>query len=157
MGKKKGGRKGKYEEWLTDEGLIKLEGWARDGLTDEQIAVNVGISRSTLNEWKKKYPDISDTLKRGKEVVDREVENALLKSALGFHYQEEMVSNKGEVVQVTKYEKPNTTAQIFWLKNRKHPTWRDKQDIEHSGSMNVNNPYADLTTEELRRLANKNE
>ena len=78
--------KGKYEYWLTSEGLLLLEGWARDGLTDEQIAHNMGISRSTLNQWKEKYPDISDTLKKGKEVVDRQVENALLKRALGYHY-----------------------------------------------------------------------
>ena len=65
-----------------------MEGWARDGLTDEQIAKNMGISRSTLNEWKKKYSDISDTLKKGKEVVDRQVENALLKRALGYSYKE---------------------------------------------------------------------
>ena len=61
---------------MTEEGLLQLEAWARDGLTDEQIAANIGISRSTLNEWKKKYSDISDTLKRGKEVVDIQVENA---------------------------------------------------------------------------------
>ena len=52
--------KGKYKYWLTPEGLLKLEGWTRDGLTEEQIAGNMGISRSTLNEWKKLYPDISD-------------------------------------------------------------------------------------------------
>ena len=61
----------------TEEGLLQLEAWARNGLTDEQIAANIGISRSTLNEWKKKYSDISDTLKRGKEIVDIQVENAI--------------------------------------------------------------------------------
>ena len=80
--------KGKYSEWVTPEGLLKIEGWARDGLTDEQIAHNMGISRSTLNEWKKKYSDISDTLKRGKEVIDIMVENSLLKRALGYEYKE---------------------------------------------------------------------
>lgn len=55
--------KGKYEYWITPEGLLKIEGWARDGLTDEQIAENIGISRSTLNMWKNRYSDISDTLK----------------------------------------------------------------------------------------------
>ena len=85
----KGGARGKYVEWLTKEGLLKIEGWARDGLTDEQIAHNMGISRSTLNEWKKKYPDISDTLKRGKEVTDIMVENSLLKRALGYEYKEQ--------------------------------------------------------------------
>ncbi|MEK3726813.1 MULTISPECIES: helix-turn-helix domain-containing protein [unclassified Lysinibacillus] len=80
--------RGKYTEWLTKEGLLKIEGWARNGLTDEQIAHNMGISRSTLNEWKRKYSDISDTLKRGKEVVDIMVENSLLKRALGYEYLE---------------------------------------------------------------------
>lgn len=75
--------KGKYAEWTTKEALLKLEGWARDGLTDEQIAKNIGISRQTLYDWKNKYPDISDALKKGKQVVDRQVENALLKRALG--------------------------------------------------------------------------
>ena len=75
--------KGKYQEWLEPEKLILIEGWARDGLTDEQIAEKMGICRDTLIEWKKKYSDISDTLKKGKEVVDRLVENALLKKATG--------------------------------------------------------------------------
>ncbi len=242
--------KGKYEYWLTPEGLLKLEGWARDGLTDEQIAQNVGISRSTLNEWKIKYSDISDTLKRGKEVIDRKVENALLKRALGYKYTEvtreriidtgqkkrhggeseltekewefavkyfnnrccycgeyiskptkdhikplddggalsrdnvipcckncnsskkdnEMMSwyqkqpfydksraakifdyinfvlslgdllneETGELVvtkEVTKEVVPDTTAQIFWLKNRKPEQWRDKQDVQISKSI----------------------
>ena len=68
--------KGKYEKWIKPEGLILLEGWARDGLTDEQIAHNMNISTTTLYDWKNKYPVISDTLKKGKEVVDYEVENA---------------------------------------------------------------------------------
>ena len=56
--------KGKYEYWLTEEGLLLLEGWARDGLTDEQIAHNIGISTSTLNNWKNKYVEILESLKR---------------------------------------------------------------------------------------------
>ena len=120
---------GKYKEWLTEEGLIKIEGWARDGLTDEQMAHNIGISTSTLYDWKKKYPELSESLKRGKEVVDRQVENALLKTALGFEYEEETVTNTGAVVTTKKYSKPNTTAQIFWLKNRKSNEWVDQKCI----------------------------
>lgn len=126
--------KGKYESWLTSEGLLKLEGWARDGLTDEQIAQNIGISRSTLSEWKKLYSEISEALKRGKEVVDRQVENALLKRALGYEYDE--VKEKYECgvlteCTVTKKEVvADTTAQIFWLKNRKPVQWRDKQEVQ---------------------------
>jgi transcriptional regulator with XRE-family HTH domain len=139
--------KGKYEKWITEEGLVLLEGWARDGLTDEQIAHNVGVSRSTLNDWKKKYPDISDALKKGKEVVDLQVENALLKRALGYEYEEitqesqwnEKI-NKYELIitkSVKKRQAPDTTAQIFWLKNRRPDKWRDKQDIEHTGDMDL--------------------
>lgn len=115
-----------------------LEGWARDGLTDEQISANMGIVPSTLYDWKKKYSDISETLKKGKEVVDRQVENALLKRALGYSYQEvkkeKWKDNDGNPVQkVTTTEKaviPDTTAQIFWLKNRRPDKWRDKQNLE---------------------------
>lgn len=80
--------KGKYEYWLTQEGVILLEGWARDGLTDEQIAQCMGIVPSTLYEWKKKHSEISEALKKGKAVIDRQVENALLKRALGYSYTE---------------------------------------------------------------------
>lgn len=120
----------KYTEWLTREGLLKIEGWAKDGLIDEQIAKNMGVAYSTFKEWKKRFPDLSDVLKRSKEVADREVENALFESAKGFVYEEEAVTNTGEVVTVKKYSKPNVTAIIFWLKNRKRNEWRDKQEIE---------------------------
>ena len=132
-------RKGKYEEWITPEGLLKVEGWARDGLTDEQIAANIGIRAGTLYDWKNRFSDFSEALKKGKEVIDRQVENALLKRALGYTYNEttrEPVLNpdtgKVELTvtkTVTKQVVPDTTAQIFWLKNRKPETWRDKREI----------------------------
>lgn len=75
--------KNKYRDWLTKSGLNKLRKWAKKGLTDEQIASNAGISRSTLNEWKRKYPDIADALKSGKEIADEAVENALYQKAIG--------------------------------------------------------------------------
>lgn len=137
--------KGKYEYWLTPEGLLKLEGWARDGLTEEQIAQNMGISRSTLNDWKKKYQDISDTLKKGKDVADRSVENSLYESAIGKKYTirkpfkvKEVKYKDGKRISEKEHIEyaeeevvipPNTTAQIFWLKNRKPDVWKDKQDI----------------------------
>lgn len=152
--------KSKANEWLTKDGLLKLEAWARNGLTDEQIASNIGIARKTLYEWKAKYSDISNSLKRGKEVVDIQVENALLKRALGYDYEENTYEAKYDKEErryiqvltktVTKHVQPDTTAQIFWLKNRKPKEWRDKQEIEHSG--NVNNPFEGLTTEELREV-----
>ena len=99
--------KGKYEYWLTDDGLTLLEGWAREGLTNEQIAHNMGISLTTLKAYRNAYPSISAALKKGKEVVDFEVENALLQNALN----------------------GDTTAQIFWLKNRRPDKWRDKPNV----------------------------
>jgi hypothetical protein len=102
--------KSKADEWLEQDKLTLLEGWARNGLTDEQIAHNMGIRRETLYEYKKRHPNIANALKKGKEVVDLEVENALLKSALS----------------------GNITAQIFWLKNRKPKIWRDKVQYENS-------------------------
>lgn len=159
--------KGKYQEWLTPEGLLKIEGWARDGLTDEQIAENIGINPATLYDWKKKYDEISKTLKRGKEVVDRQVENALLKRALGYEYDEitkelcesaETGETRLAVTKVvTKQVVPDTTAQIFWLKNRRPDMWRDKQDVEHSGGVSVKSVYKNMSEEELMELAKKYE
>jgi len=95
---------GKYKYWLTSDGLILLKGWAEDGLTDELIAnCKIGISRSTFYEWKKKYPAIADALKNGKELPDYNVQNALYRNALA----------------------GDTTAQIFWLKNRRSDKWKD--------------------------------
>ena len=135
--------KGKYHEWIEPDGLLKLEAWARDGLVDEQIAENMGIHPSTLYEWKKKYPEINEALKKGKEVVDIQVENALLKRAMGYKYTEvikEPVIDKETgktkmvvVKEVTKEVLPDVTAQIFWLKNRKPVEWRDKQEIDIAG------------------------
>lgn len=144
----------KMSDWTSKEKLLLIEGWSRDGLTNEQIAHNMGIHRGTLVKWQKKDSNISDALKRGKEVVDREVENSLYKNAIGFHYTEEQLTDTGEIVQVSKYHKPNTTAQIFWLKNRKPNIWRDKQNIEHSGNIENNvNHYANLSEAELKKLA----
>lgn len=170
---------------------MKIEGWARDGLTDEQIAQNIGINRDTLYTWKKKYADISDALKRGKQIVDLQVENALLKRALGYEYKEkkyeqvqmsheehhalkQVIVNRFKMnnpeatleeirlveLQVSKYKSvlveektkevvPDTTAQIFWLKNRRSDKWRDKQDIQHSGE--ITNTIQQLTQEERQK------
>ena len=129
---------------LTDDGLTLLKGWARDGLTDEQIANNCGIRRQTLYEWKKKYSDINDTLKKSKSIVDYEVENSLLKKAFGYnakvlkHIKVKKVDYNDDGYKVNEHEEivevydevhipADTTAQIFWLKNRKPDKWREKQ------------------------------
>ena len=93
-----------YKDWETEEKTLLLQGWARNGLTNEQIASNMDIVVSTLWEWRKKSPKISNALKIGKDEADIQVENALYKAAL----------------------EGNTTAMIFWLKNRRSKEWRDK-------------------------------
>lgn len=125
--------RGKYEYWRTSDGLILLEGWARDGLTDEQLADKIGIAVSTLYDWKNKFSDISEALKKGKEIVDMEVENALLKRALGYSYTEVMTEESTEGTkrrETVKFIPPDTTAQIFWLKNRRPDKYRDKPESQ---------------------------
>lgn len=129
------GRKSGAVEWLTKDGLTMLESFARDGLTDKQIAESkLGVSERTFTTWKEKHPSIVSALKKGKAPVDVQVENMLLRSAMGFTktVQEPMkLRQRGgtEIVEyVTReiYIPPNITAQIFWLKNRKPEYWRDK-------------------------------
>lgn len=144
--------KGKYAEWIEPDGLLLLQGWAREGLTEEQIAHNIGICRDTLNEWKNRFPDISDALKKGKAPVDYTVENALLQKALGFTVKvkkpiklktKKQLKDKGtieeeriEYAEEEVYIPPDTTAQIFWLKNRRPDKWRDKQQEQTGGANN---------------------
>ena len=134
----------KYDEWLTPDGLLQLEAWARDGLTYEQIASNCGIALSTLKDWRARFSAISTALKRGKAVVDIMVENALYKRAMGYAYtevtREQVCIGKDEdgvpqyemrvTREVTKEVQPDVTAQIFWLKNRKPAEWRDNERME---------------------------
>ena len=128
--------KGKFQRWLTPDGLTLLEGWARDGLTEVQIAQKMRISMSSLSDWKNKHPEILDALKKGKEVVDIEVENALLKRALGYDVEESFTEESdvnGRKTRVTVRHVPaDVTAQIFWLKNRRPEVWREKQVVEVS-------------------------
>lgn len=128
--------KSKYETDVKPR-LVEIEAWKRDGLTDEQIFKNLGISRDTFYKYKEKYADFSDALKKGKEVADIEVENALFKRAIGYKYKEiikevkEIDGKKSTYIKEVVKEMPGDVgAQIFWLKNRKSSKWKDKQDID---------------------------
>lgn len=92
--------KGRYQKWLESENLLLLEGWKRNGLTDKQIAENMGISVNTLDKWKQRFVQIRQALKIGHESANYAVERKLFQKAMN----------------------GNTTAMIFWLKNN----WRDK-------------------------------
>ena len=128
--------KSKYETDVKPR-LVEIEAWKRDGLTDEQIFKNLGISRDTFYKYKEKYSDFSEAIKKGKGVADIEVENALFKRAIGYKYKEvikevkEIDGKKSTYVKEVIKEMPGDVgAQIFWLKNRKSSKWKDKQDID---------------------------
>lgn len=105
----------KYEKWLTPEGLRRLKGWAMLGLTDEQIARNMGIHCATLYAWKKAHPEISEALKEGKEPADFAVMNALYQNALA----------------------GNVTAQMYWLNNRMPDRFRAKVEHNVEGTVSI--------------------
>lgn len=126
--------KSKWDTHVKDK-LVVVEGWARNGLTEKQIAHNLGVAYSTFRVYKEKYPALSAVLKKGREVIDFEVEGALIKRALGYSYEEvtkELVEDETTgsaelkvVKTVTKQVAPDVTAQIFWLKNRKPNEWKN--------------------------------
>lgn len=137
--KGKGGRPSPYDPDTYPEYARAL---AIEGLTNEEIAAKLGITRTTLQEWKKRYPDFSDAIKEGKEPANAKVEMALYKKALGFEVTETraVVVGTGEYAKVEYVEEtrvipPDNTACIFWLKNRRPDKWRDKQEVEHSGTI----------------------
>ncbi len=117
---------GKYQEWQEPDNLTLLQSWARDGLTYEQIAHNIGINAKTLYAWKNEHSKICNALKKGKEVVDFEVENALLKKALS-----------GDV-----------GAMCFWLKNRKPAVWKDRRE----STIDIRKTQEEATDETLALL-----
>lgn len=131
----------KYQEWINPDGLLRIEGWCRDGLTQVQIAKNMNVALGTLLMWKTKYPELAAAMKRGKDVADREVENALFNRAVS----------------------GNVTAQIFWLKNRKPDEWRnfnerntkeDRQEqITRIERMMLENEKLRAEIEQIRRQA----
>jgi len=145
----------KFDRWLTEEGLVRIQGWARDGLTDKDISHNMGIGCSTLREWKGKFPKITEALRIGKDSADRIVENALYKSACGYTQK----IRKPVKIKVVDYDpqtgrkiretetwqaveeeifvQPQVVAQIFWLKNRKPDQWREKNDLTGAPSNGV--------------------
>jgi hypothetical protein len=120
-------------DWLEEENLMLLECWTRDGYTFQDIANKIGISYSALRKWRKDYPEIDKALKAGREIIDYKVENALLKSALGYKTKEVKVTTTmrhGKVVETIKEvtdkeQAPNVSACQCWLYNRLPKKWKN--------------------------------
>lgn len=135
-------RKSKADEWLTPDGLLRVKGWARDGLTDEQIADKMHIAPSTFYSWQKAFPEFSETISAGKAPVDEIAVDSLFKSVTGYYVTvkepiklktKKQLKDKGtieeeriEYVERQIYIPGNVNAQIYWTKNRKPRQWKDR-------------------------------
>jgi len=158
--------KGKFENWITEDGLLLLKGWARDGLTDEEIAKKMGINVATLYRWKDKYCNICEALKKGREPADVILEDTAFERATQWKTVKEITKElkfdreSGETKlmvtkEVEKRVPPDSTLLIFLMKNRMKDKYGDKQHVEISGQLDTN-PFAGLTEEQLRKLAKSN-
>lgn len=144
------GRPTKYSDDYVDQ-AYKL---CLLGHTDEEMAQFFEIHISTLYQWKLDYPEFSDAIKKGKEIADMDVAVKLLERAKGavtvkqtaIKMKDTLYNSEGkkiseeeriEVVDLMTQEAPDTTALIFWLKNRKSTAWRDKQVTEHEGGVTI--------------------
>lgn len=132
-------KRGRYQDWLTEDGLLQIEGWARDGLTNKDIAGNIGVHDKTFATWISKYPEIREAVRKGKAPADVKVENAFFKRATGEWVEEtdtiiEQTGNRPptkKIIKKKKYIPPDTTAGIFWLKNRKPSKWQRVSEAEY--------------------------
>ena len=115
------------EYWSTPEGLALLEGWARDGACEEEIAARCGVTVARLRRWRAENPPVDEALRQEKDAADYQVEAALWKSAVN----------------------GSTTAQIYWLKNRRGGSWRDKPEAEPQGTGSFEEYLAAVTGEEF--------
>jgi transposase-like protein len=135
----KGGRPTAYKPEYAKEAF---EYCAIFGADDKMLAKKFGVAESTLYLWKLKHNEFSEALKAGKEEFDtKNVEKALRDRALGYEHDDVHISNYQGEITVTPIKKkypPDTTACIFWLKNRQPDKWRDKQELEHSGNLEIN-------------------
>lgn len=150
----KRGRPSKYKEEYAEQ-AYKL---CLLGATDKELADFFHVNEDTINEWKKKYEDFSESLKKGKTIADATVAERLYQRAIGYvHPETKIISYEGMItdkIEVEKHYPPDPTAAIFWLKNRQRDKWRDKQEVEHTGEQTINNKvdFSHLTTEQIREL-----
>jgi hypothetical protein len=126
------GRPTKYKEEYAEQAY----NYCLLGAIDKQLAIFFSVDVSTIHQWKHDHPDFSDSIKKGKEVADLEVTQSLKKRASGMKLKKQTVKD-GVIVETEDEIPPDTAAAIFWLKNRQPEFWRDKQDVEHSGKVEI--------------------
>lgn len=125
----------KVDDWLTKDALLKLKGWARDGLTDQEIFPLMGIKRTAFYKWCREHKEIANAIKEGREPLIVEVEDAFIKECFGYYVTETKTIEKDdgsiETQTMQKYVRPQAGSQIFFLKNRKPERWRERQEIKN--------------------------
>jgi transposase len=129
------------KDWLKPEKLRQIEEWSTKGWTQAEISKAVGVSHSTFSGWVGKYPEIRDAYRKGAELTDDKVEQALLKRALGYDHPQEKTTvellpdggRRQKVEKSTTHVPPDPTSIIFWLKNRRASEWRDRREMELAG------------------------
>lgn len=131
-----GGRPSKIKS--IDMSLVKS--YSARGYTDAELAKIFNVTEQTINNWKKDYPEFFESLKSGKMLADCKVEASLYQRACGYSHPEVHITTyegKVTLTPIIKHYPPESTAMIFWLKNRKPGEWREKQEIELSGNITV--------------------
>ena len=134
---------GKWQIWEEDAAqLERITNWAANGLTDAEIAKSMGVRRETLSVWKKRHPNISNAIKRGRLLACEAIENALFKKATGMVLEDTVEEYKGELRDgkpsngtvtkrtVRRQVPPDTAAVIFYLKNRMPDKYSDRRTVE---------------------------
>ncbi|WP_294591612.1 helix-turn-helix domain-containing protein [uncultured Bacteroides sp.] len=144
------GRKSSFKE----EYIQLAENYALLGATDDEMADFFGVSKQTLNKWKKDYPEFLDSLKKGKSIADANVASRLYNRAIGYDCKAtKFATAEGKITDSKEYIEhypPDTTAAIFWLKNRQPEKWRDKKELD--ANVNLGDELESLTDEQLKSI-----
>lgn len=139
-----GGRPTKFKPEFIEQ-AAKL---AALGATDREVAEFFDVEERTLHRWKHTVPEFCQSLKVGKDCADERVEQSLYRRAVGYSHDAVKIfmpagADKPVYAPFVEHVAPDTTAAIFWLKNRRKDEWRDRQTVEHTDPQG-NNPFADL-------------
>lgn len=150
------GRKSAYKE----EYVQLAENYSLLGATDKEMADFFGVTERTLNQWKKEYPEFLQSLKKGKNIADANVASKLYNRAIGYDYEEKHFETKPskkdappelvEAKRIKKHVPADTTAAIFWLKNRQPEKWRDRKEVD--ANVNLSDELESMTDEQLQKI-----
>lgn len=145
------GRPSKYKPEYAEQGrkLCLL------GYTDAELADFFGVNTDTVNEWKVVHPEFSVSLSRGKEIADADISEALYHRAKGYSHKDvDIRVVNGAIVQteLVKEYPPDTAAASLWLRNRQGRRWKDKTEVDHSGSLTIDKMPDDVLAERMAEL-----